>query len=590
MNTANINSLWADLMIEELIRQGIDYFCISPGSRSTPLTAAIASRKESRRLAGDVVVHFDERGAAFHALGYARATGKPAVLVCTSGTAAANYYPAIIEASQDNLPLIALTADRPPELRHTGANQTIDQLNLYGKYVRWSYDLPCPDEKIDPHELLTMIDRAVSRTRLAPFGPVQLNCPFREPLAPLNDGSDLSACVNQLENWYNSGKPLDEDSPTPVTLPDDQISAIAKMVANARCGLILAGRLDNETQRTAVRSLGKKLGWPLLADITSGLRFDSSDHIIHHYDLLLTSEVFEKKVRPSAILHFGGRFVSKRLLEFIERAAPANYILVNESPDCLDPARRVTDKIVCGIVAFCESLRARVSYSTANSCFSRWQAGNGVARKIISSECESASEITEAAVARHISRRLADNTGLFLASSMPVRDLDIFGDVSDNAVAVAANRGASGIDGTIASATGFAAGLDRPVTLLIGDLAFLHDLNSLALLHKISPPVAVVVLNNDGGGIFQHLPVAGLPDVFEKYFITPHGLTFAHAAEMFDLPYCRVNDMESLEEAYELSQQSANSSIIEISLDRGRSLSFYRSVQTEIVKVLENLE
>jgi 2-succinyl-5-enolpyruvyl-6-hydroxy-3-cyclohexene-1-carboxylate synthase len=296
------------------------------------------------------------------------------------------------------------------------------------------------------------------------------------------------------------------------------------------------------------------------------------------------------KVRPDAVLQVGGRFVSRRLLQFIEQTAPANYVLVNDSPARLDPAHRVTQKIEGDIAVVCDRLRKSIVSTNRSTCFKRWQSGNKIARRVISEKCHSSTPITEASVARYISRHLPDRSGLFLASSMPVRDMDMFADTSDNAVVVAANRGASGIDGTIASAAGFAAGLGRPVTLLIGDLACLHDLNSLALLGRSPEPITVVVLNNDGGGIFDHLPVAGLTGIFEKYFVTPHGFNFAHAAEMFDLPYFRVEDMEAFAQAYELSQQSERSLIIEVALDRKFSFDFHQSILTGMAEALESRE
>lgn len=591
MNTANINSLWADLMVEELICLGVDYFVISPGSRSTPLTAAVASRRESGKLPGEVVIHYDERGAAFHALGYGRATGKPAALICTSGTAAANYYPAIIEASQDNVPLIALTADRPPELRHTGANQTIDQLHLYGEYVRSFVDLPCPDINSDPHMLLTTIDQAHANALGPPAGPVHLNCPYREPLAPLPDeaGPDLSAYTRQLESWQKSGNPLTGDTGSAVLVSNEDLTAVTDAIGKAKAGFILAGRLDNKAQREAVLALSDHLGWPLLTDITSGLRLQTSGQTIHHYDLLLASSSFANSVRPDLILQVGGRFVSKRLFQFIEGAAPDHYILINDSTAPLDPARRVTKKIENDIPSFCAALQQSGGDSSMHSYLDVWQWANDTARKVLETECENGVELAEAAVARHTSRSLPDSTGLFLASSMPVRDMDMFADAGTADVIVAANRGASGIDGTIASATGFASGLKRPVTLLIGDLAFLHDLNSLALLSRSQHPITVVVLNNNGGGIFDHLPIADRADIFEKYFVTPHGLEFKNAAGMFNLPYIRVEDMPSFAMAFNESQQSRRSSIIEVILDRSQSLSFHRSIVSKIVNAIDKL-
>jgi len=588
LNTANINSLWADVAIEELIRQGVDYFCISAGSRSTPLTAAVARRTESKDFGGHVVIHYDERGAAFHALGYGRATGKPAVLICTSGTAAANYYPAIVEASQENIPLIALTADRPSLLRLFGANQTIDQLHMYGEYVRWFHDFAVPGLKNDLHGVLGTIDEAVTRARSIPAGPVHLNCPFDEPLAPIGDSPDLQSAVKLLENWYNSGRPFNEPLYHPTLPPDEQLKLIARSLGTTKRGIVLAGRLDNPEQRAAVLSLCAKLKWPLLPDITSGLRLDSSERTINYYDLLLASEIFARSIRPDAVLHIGGRLVSKRLLEFLDRSRPGLYVLVNNSPARFDPARHFTDKLVCDIVSFCRGLEEEVWGSTSCTCLSLWQKANQTARQITSAATESTAEITEIAVARYITRHLPDGSGLFAASSMPVRDLDMFGDTNENDITIAANRGASGIDGTIASAAGFAAGLDRPVTLLIGDLAFLHDLNSLALLKAVQPPVTTVVFNNNGGGIFGHLPIVEVLDIFEKYFVTPHGLKFDKAAAMFDLPYTPVDDMPGFVSAFDLAQQSGRSSIIEVTLDRKRDVEFVNNVRAKIVAALEN--
>lgn len=588
MNIYDTNQLWAELMIEELTRQGLDHFVISPGSRSTPLTAAVATRKESGKLIGEVVIHYDERGAAFHALGYGRATGKPAVLICTSGTAAANYYSAIIEASQDDVPLIALTADRPEELRNTGANQTIDQVDLYGKYPRWSHDLPAPDEQADPQKALTAIDLAISKALGPPAGPVQINCPFREPLTPIADHSNVRGQTSSLGNWYKSDHPLKAHTSIEIVPGDSELTEVADIIRGVAGGFLLVGRLDNDEQRAAVRALGEKIGWPILADVTSGLRFDSSDRIIRYFDLLLDSAVFAEGMRPRAVLHIGGRYVSKRLLQFLERSKPENYILVNHSPAPLDPAHCVTAKLQCDIPAFCRELIEMTTGSSSNEYLARWQAVDKTACKLVENECENAENITEAAIARYISQHLPDQSGLFLASSMPVRDMDMFAGVNDNDIAVASNRGASGIDGTIATASGFANGLDRPVTLLIGDLAFLHDLNSLALLSQSRQPITAIVLNNNGGGIFGHLPIARRTDIFEKYFVTPHGLNFEHAASMFDLPYTCVDEMPAFTTAFELAQQSDRSSIIEVTLDRKRDVELVNAVRAQIIAALDN--
>ena len=236
INTANINILWGSLIIAELIRNGIDYFCISPGSRSAPLATAVAQNQRARYL-----ICFDERGAAFHALGYGRATGRPAALICTSGTAAANYYPAIIEASADNIPMLVLTADRPPELHESGANQVIDQPNLYGKYLNWEFDLPCPDEKIPPQFVLTTVDQAVFRSRRKPGGPVHVNCMFREPLAPFSEpiGNDY---LQLISDWERKTEPLTKYEIAGVKPESSILKEVSDIIDHAKRGIVLAGK------------------------------------------------------------------------------------------------------------------------------------------------------------------------------------------------------------------------------------------------------------------------------------------------------------------------------------------------------------
>ena len=256
-------------MIEELVRNGVSSFCISPGSRSTPLAAAAARHPGAR-----TVVHYDERGASFFALGQARGSGRPAVMICTSGTAVANCLPAVVEASMDMIPLIVLTADRPPELRDTGANQTIDQSQLFGNHVLWQADLPCPDDKLDPTYRLTTIDQAVYRAQNMPAGPVHLNCMFREPLEPLPSDDCRAVLSESIENWKAGSKPYTNYA-SPIVTPDtDTLKEYAGIINDASCGLLLVGSLHSEKDSQAVRLLSKHLGWPTLPDIRSGLRLD----------------------------------------------------------------------------------------------------------------------------------------------------------------------------------------------------------------------------------------------------------------------------------------------------------------------------
>ncbi|RKX27345.1 MAG: 2-succinyl-5-enolpyruvyl-6-hydroxy-3-cyclohexene-1-carboxylic-acid synthase [Candidatus Zixiibacteriota bacterium] len=586
MDTAGINTLWGNLIIEELIRNGVSYFVISPGSRSTPLTVAAAKNDRAHTL-----VHFDERGAAFHALGYARATGRPAALICTSGTAAANYLPAIVEASQDSLPLIVLTADRPPELQDTGANQTIKQTGLYGVFVRGQFDLPCPDEKIDPRALLTTIDQAVYHSLRSPSGPVHLNCMFREPLGPPEKVPDLSA-PKEMRHWSESSSPYTNYPIPHIAATDESIAEIVTTLNTTDRGILVVGRLDSDAQRKAVLEFSRKLGWPTLPDVTSGLRSVSDEQITHYYDLALHSDKFAESVRPSVVLHLGRQFVSKRLLQFIKSAEPSDYIVVNDSPDRLDPTHRVTRKIECDLVTFCHKASADLCTPDCLSFANKWKQATDAVDTLLEGFQGSGTAPPGAEIARCLVQKLPQEYALFSASSMAIRELDKYSPKNRSIMHVAANRGASGIDGTIASATGYAAGPGQPVVALVGDLAALHDLNSLALLRNADPPVVVVIMNNNGGGIFEFLPIEKTGDICKEFFVAPHGMTFQNAAQMFDLSYFPVEPtngsyVEPFGSTLAKATGSRSSSIIEITIDRQTNLQRYSEMILNIHKAIE---
>jgi 2-succinyl-5-enolpyruvyl-6-hydroxy-3-cyclohexene-1-carboxylate synthase len=285
IDTTNINTLWTSLLIEELTRLGVSHICLSPGSRSAPLTVAAARNKHVT-----TTVYFDERGAAFFALGHARATGLPTALICTSGTAVANYLPAVVEAYHDEIPLILLTADRPSELQGCGANQTIRQIGIFGSFVRREIDLPCPDDHPDLRALLLSVRDAVAVALSAPRGPVHINCPFREPLAPTPSGADFSSVLSRFDDWVNSPTPLTSAKPHSAATDTHSLETLCEQLRNRQRGIVVVGTLASDTQRDAVLRLVTSLGWPALPDVTSGLRTADDEPIISHYDLLLSSD------------------------------------------------------------------------------------------------------------------------------------------------------------------------------------------------------------------------------------------------------------------------------------------------------------
>ncbi len=576
----SINALWADLIIDELFRLGIDYFVISPGSRSTPLTMAVA-----RHDGAVECVHFDERGAAFHALGYARATGKPSVVISTSGTATANYFPAVIEASMDRVPLILLTSDRPPELRQVGANQTIDQVNLYGNYTRRHIDLPCPDASVSPRFVVSVIDQSVACARRVPRGPVHINCMFREPLAPPDESVDFSEYLSPLSGWLNSKTPLTEYAPAIQTLKDDHFDHLAEYLNNVESGLIFVGSLTWGIERDRVIDLVRRMDWPVIPDVLSGMRLGIiDDNIIPYSDILLMARKQVQIDSPQVVLHFGGRPTSERVQAFLGSLRPDAYIQVCDHADRQDPNSVVTNRLTCTIGRFVEGIRPQI---TSREIPPLWPKAHLVATKqAIMNLLDEEFSMSEPAVCRMVSRNVVDQSALFLSNSLPIREMNSFAAEDGPALPVAANRGASGIDGVVAAAVGYARGLRMQVTLVIGDLALLHDLNSLAFTRRLREPMTIVLLNNNGGGIFNLLPIVQQHDVFERFFGTPHDLNFEQAAKMFGLEYFHPDSSEEFVAKYRAAQRGQRSAIIEVTTDRNQTADIYRTLKGRVIEAL----
>ena len=598
IQAANVNHLWATLLVEELVRNGVGTFCIAPGSRSTPLVVAVARNPRAR-----AIVHYDERGAAFHALGCGRATGEPAVVVTTSGSALANVWPAVVEASLERVPLLVLSGDRPPELQDAGANQTMDQVKFFGGYAEWSATLPCPSTDIDPAVVLTTVDQAVSRCRGPAGGAVHVNCMFREPLAPVEQGEDFEAYLEPVRAWRGGGHAYTRHESVPPRGAPELPAELAELVARRPRGLLVAGGLASAAERAAVADLAEALGWPFLADVTSGLRLDGNTAaLVPYHEVLLGSTEFMRDHPVQAVIHLGGRWTSRRLPDHLEAAPPKDYVVVNEQPDRVDPIHRATRRFRLPVAEFCEALRGLVgnagtAAAAASGAAGReaggppdsgwlasWrQASEHVGGRLDQLLCQDGT-LNEPKVARLVSRHIGGGEGLYLASSMPVRDMDTFGAPRPDPVVVAANRGASGVDGTIATATGFARSLDKCVTLVIGDQAFLHDLNSLRLCRSLGHPFVIVVLNNDGGGIFSFLPIARFPDVFEPYFGASHGMTFEHAAALFGLEYAVPSTADEFVDAYARARGRDGATVIEVRTARRDNVDLHASLRREALE------
>jgi 2-succinyl-5-enolpyruvyl-6-hydroxy-3-cyclohexene-1-carboxylate synthase len=531
------------------------------------------------------MIALDERGAAFYALGYARAHNRAAVLICTSGTAVANYYPAVIEAYQSRLPLIILSADRPPELRDSGANQTIDQSGIYGKYTNWAVDLPTPDAGISPRFILSTVGQAVHRAVQNPAGPVQINCMFREPLEP-TPAPYPENYTKDIEHWKVSDKPWTGYAPFRYETGQNWLQDLAAKISARPKTVLAAGRLPDREAARALEDLTRHTGWPLFADILSGITTgDDQIQGVGWYDHLLASDTIKGQLRDYRIIHIGDPMTSKRFLQFVTVHAPDECIHVQDHPRRQDPSHIIRTRITADIPAFCRQLTSLLpSFEPDRSLAEPDRLAGELVRGVITNN----SAVSEIGVAMDTARLVPADQGLFLGSSMPVRDFDMFGRIAGRNVPVAANRGASGIDGSISSAVGFARGLSVPVTAVIGDLAFIHDLNALDLLRRSPQKVILIVINNNGGGIFSFLPIAGFKAHFEDFFATPHGLTFSKAAELFGIKHMGVSAGTSFPEVYRQALGQRESVIIEVFTDREKNVRLHRSILDLVVDKLDD--
>ncbi len=583
-STARLNTLWGRLLVEELARCGVAFVCVSPGSRSTPLTAAVAG---SGRL--ESAIWLDERGAAFHALGRARATGRPAALVCTSGTAVANYLPAVIEASQDGVPLVVVTADRPPELIDTGANQAIRQPGIFGDYVRWSFSLPAPDADISGRLVLSTVDQALHRALGPPAGPVHINCMFREPLEPVV----VESWPDDIpRRWRQGSGPLTVYA-HPEAAPDaESLERIAATITAARRGLVVIGSLFKERDREAAAALSEQLGWPVAADIRSGLRLGPGPaNRVPCLDQILLSPQVRSSLTPDVVLHLGGRTISKRLAQALAALPDAAVISVREASLPRRPRtprrnpRAIRHRTLLRIARRAHRPAHHGSRGCLGDAIARtFGAGGGVASTALSLRPPLARS------RRHVSCRgrspratdcsweTACRSATWRCSRAPPA----------RAYPVAANRGASGIDGIVASAAGFACGLGRPATLMIGDLSLLHDLNALVHLRALPQPLVIVVLNNRGGGIFQFLPIARHPELLDPWFTAPHDVGFSGIQGLFGIPcHCPASAAE-FTAVYRAACASGAPAIIEVRTDRAENLAAHRALGEAIVAAVES--
>jgi 2-succinyl-5-enolpyruvyl-6-hydroxy-3-cyclohexene-1-carboxylate synthase len=577
--------------VDELARAGVRHVCIAPGSRSAPLAPLVAGHPALR-----VWMHLDERSAGFFALGMARVLGEPVALLCTSGSAAANFLPAVVEARSASVPLLVLTADRPPELRDVGAAQTIDQVGLYGAQVKWFVDVALPDRS---PELLryvrTLAGRAVALAAAVPAGPVHLNFPFREPLVPVAGELPDGLSPHDALAWTGraAGAPWVRVVGGRSGLLAADVERLARLLHDARRPLIVCGPQYSSDLAEPLARLATLVGAPLLADPLSQLRWGPHDRsaVIDRYDAALRHEATATSLAPDLVLRIGSVPTSRPLMQFLQRADAQSIVV--QPAGWSDPSSTAAEMIHADPVLVCEQL-ADALHAAPARCEARWLASwrdvDATAASALQRATGKVADPFEGAAMAGVVSALPAGATLFVSSSMPVRDLDAFGAGDGRALRVLANRGANGIDGIVSTALGAAAALrergEGPLVLVIGDLAMYHDMNGLlaAKLHPLD--ATIVVINNDGGGIFSFLPQADHPAHFEQLFGTPHGMDFAPAAALYGARYQRVPHTSALAAAVTSATGEGGLQIVEVRTDRVRNVELHRTVTAAVAAAL----
>ncbi len=577
MDPTNRNTALASAMAEELERCGVRRAVVSPGSRSTPLAVALW-----RRTGIEVTVILDERSAGFFALGTALATGEPAAVLCTSGSAAANLHPSVVEADEACVPMIVLTADRPPELRGIGAGQTIDQLKLYGDAVRWFCDVGT--QEADDEGLLHF--RAVACRAYAAAsgdprpGPVHLNVPWREPLAPIPVDGQVTA-TDPLALEGRADAPLNAVARSPSRADEGLLDRLAERIEGAPRGLIVAGRQADPMLAEPVAALAAASGYPILAEPTSQLRRGPHDRslVVSAYDHIARDR--PTALEPELILRVGDMPTSKPLRQWFAAIEGLDQVVVDPVGEWREPSRKAETILRADPIATARSLTERMSRlrpgasTAAGAPFAtEWLAAERAVREAVDTRLGELEELSEPGVWSALAGALRDGDSVLAASSMPVRDLESFLRPGPEGVRFASNRGANGIDGLVSTAAGLSAGSGARTWAVLGDLALFHDLGGLAAVRH-APELRLIVIDNSGGGIFHFLPQEeAMPEgEFEALLGTPSGLDPAAAGELFGLSVATPGTPAELDDAL-----AGDSRVMVVRTDRRRNLELHREL------------
>jgi 2-succinyl-5-enolpyruvyl-6-hydroxy-3-cyclohexene-1-carboxylate synthase len=585
MTPATDTYLLLRAFVDELARCGMRAACTSPGSRCAPLVLTLAREERLRCYS-----HIDERCAGFYALGLAKASRLPVAVTCTSGTAAAELAPAAIEAFQARVPLLLLTADRPPELRENGAGQAIDQLKLFGDAAKWFFEVGTHDASPERLRWMrTLACRAFSTALEGRPGVVHLNFPLREPLVV---GEELP----EDSTGRPDGRPYVRRALSPAAGSHGGGGSsglqLQKLVTSAKRGVVVAGRHERLTPLgEAAAAFCEAAGWPLLADPLSGARRGST--AIAHYDALLREHSFAAGVVPDLVIRVGDLPVSKPLRTWLAGLGEIPQVALDPEGAWQDPASILTESLALEPAGTLAELTAP-QLASDTDWLARWRAADERAAETILGVLGPHEELSEPAIATELGVLLPAEATLFVASSMPVREIETFWPARPDPPRVLCNRGANGIDGIVSSAFGAAAATDGPVVLLIGDVALAHDIGGLLAAKRLGLKLTIVLVDNGGGGIFDFLPISDAPmatehDIYARHIATPTGLDFDKAAALYGLAHERIETVPAFRAALEraLSPQMG-SAIVHAQTDRASNVELHRRIWAEVARELES--
>jgi 2-succinyl-5-enolpyruvyl-6-hydroxy-3-cyclohexene-1-carboxylate synthase len=587
----NTNTLWCSILAETLQRLGLTTAVICPGSRSAPLTIAFAHNKKI-----ETIPILDERSASFFALGIAKKSYLPTALICTSGTAAANFYPAIIEARESRIPLLIFTADRPPELRDCHAGQAIDQVKIYGNYPNWQAELAIPSASRGMLDYLRQtIVYAWERSQFPTKGPVHLNIPFRDPLVPVPDLA-VEALETQFnpEDFFAGLEPIFAgESSTPPSPPLLRGGEESTMQQWQKCskGIIIGGVAQPqfaEKYCSAIGQISKSLKWPVLAEGLSPVRnyAQLNPHLISTYDLILRNRELADKLTPEIAIQIGDLPTSKELRNWLDKTQPKRYI-IDPSHHNFDPLHgktihlRTSVENLATILAEVPPLNKSestlvpplskgglggVQTSPSNEYLQLWRNTEIQVRQTIDQKISAINNIIEPKVSWLLSQILPPATPIFIANSMPVRDVEFFWKPNHLEIKPFVNRGANGIDGTLSTALGVAH-RNQSSIMLTGDLTLLHDTNGFLIKNKFVGHLTIILINNNGGGIFEMLPVAKFDPPFEEFFATPQHINFAQLCATYGVEHEIIDDWEQFKQKLSFLPNSGIR-VLEVQTDR----------------------